>query len=324
MQSWQEQLQHAIKTPAELLHYLGLSEYITQLSTHAHKAFATKVPVSFVKRMQKGNFQDPLLRQVLPHIAEETHHPLFISDPLEEAKYNKVLGLLHKYQGRVLVTLTGSCAINCRYCFRRHFDYASNNVGQKGWEAIFDYIAKDESLYEVILSGGDPLMMPDHMLHRFTTRLSEKKHIKILRLHTRVPIVLPDRISTTFLDWVKAQPFQLVIVVHCNHPQELDVEVKNAMQLLKNHQVTLLNQSVLLKGINDDPNILANLSIGLFSAHILPYYLHQLDKVAGTHHFAVDDRVAQEIYIKLQTLLPGYLVPKLVREIPGERNKMLI
>lgn len=324
MQTWQEQLQNALKTPADLLAYRGLSAYTNEIGEQAHQHFMTKVPLSFANRMAYGDIHDPLLRQVLPLREEEHIVPTFTTDPLDESSYNVVPGLLHKYKTRVLVTLSGHCAINCRYCFRRHFDYDSNNVGQKAWGAIFDYIQRDSAIHEVILSGGDPLSVPDRVLDNFVKQLYEIPHVDTLRFHTRLPIVLPDRISDDFIAWVQRQTLKIVMVVHSNHPQEINDEVRAKMSALHAAGVVLLNQSVLLKGINDDAKVLAALSRALFQAHVLPYYLHQLDKVSGTHHFEVSDETALTIYQALQASVSGYLVPKLVREVAGDANKRLI
>jgi len=322
MQTWQQQLQQAFKTPQALLTYLEIPNVATSICPTSHDQFMTKVPMSFAKRMQKNNLNDPLLKQVLPITAEQKHFSDYVVDPLQEKQFNHIPGLLHKYHGRILITLTGTCAINCRYCFRRHFDYQNNNIGQAKWQNIFDYIQQNSDIEEVILSGGDPLMVPDNTLHKFTEKLAQLNQIKTLRIHTRLPIVLPARIDDSFVHWTKQQPFKLVIVVHSNHPNEINDEVALAMQRLSN--ITLLNQSVLLKEINDAPSILATLSRKLFAINILPYYLHQLDKVQGTQHFAVTDQQALQIHQQLQALLPGYLVPRLVKEIPGEKNKTIL
>lgn len=322
MLTWQQQLQQAIKTPQELLAYLDITENANFFCQNSHEQFMTKVPLSFAARMQKNNLDDPLLKQVLPITNEQESIQDYLLDPLQEKQFNHIPGMLHKYHGRILMTLTGTCAINCRYCFRRHFDYQNNNIGQRDWNKIFDYIKQHPDIKEVILSGGDPLMVPDSTLYKFTEQLSALNQIETLRIHTRLPIVLPARIDHDFVKWTQTQPFKLVIVVHSNHPNEINDEVAAAMQQL--HGATLLNQSVLLKGINDAPMILSELSKKLFAINIMPYYLHQLDKVKGTHHFAVSDEQARNIVRDLQALLPGYLVPRLAREIPGEKNKTLI
>ena len=323
-QNWQQQLQSAIKTPEALLQYLDLSKEHHNISQFGHQQFTTKVPLSFVNRMQKGDINDPLLKQVIPLTDEEISVPDYLLDPLNESAHNPIPGMLHKYHGRILMTLTSTCAINCRYCFRRHFDYANNNVGRSGWNAIFDYIKQHPEIHEVILSGGDPLMVNDQLLHQFTQLLNQYQQIKTLRIHSRMPIVLPARIDHSFLDWIDAQPFNLIIVVHCNHPQELNNEVYTAIQQLKQKNVTILNQSVLMKGINDNADTLIALSHRLFDMQILPYYLHQMDKVQNSKHFAVSDIVALNLHQQLQAYLPGYLVPKLVREIAGKKNKTLL
>jgi len=323
-QTWQKQLQQAIKTPEDLLTYLSLDTHLSKIGRQAHQQFMTKVPLSFAKRMHKRDINDPLLKQVLPFIAEEENHPGFLSDPLQEIDFNPVPGMLHKYHGRILMTFTPQCAINCRYCFRRHFNYEENNVGTHGWKEVFAYIQQNPEIHEIILSGGDPLIASTTLLQLFTDKLSNFPQIKTLRLHTRLPIVLPARVDDAFLAWTKKQPFKLVMVMHANHPQELNHEVKDIFHALTTHQVTLLNQSVLLKGINDNAETLATLSHRLFEYNSLPYYLHQMDKVLGTHHFVVSDPKALKLHETLTQLLPGYLVPKLVREIPGHQGKTLL
>lgn len=321
MQNWQKQLQEAIKSPFELLEFLNLTEHAHLLGAHAHQQFAVKVPKSFALRMKPGQINDPLLLQVLPLALEEKPVPGFSTNPLQENNFNPVPGLLHKYKSRVLITLTSHCAINCRYCFRRHFDYQNNNTGQAGWHGLFEYIASDASITEVILSGGDPLATPTKLLQAFTDQLQTIAHINTLRIHTRLPIALPARVDNALLDWITHLPFKVVIVTHCNHPQEINTEVTNAIAHLKKANVVLLNQTVLLKGVNDNADALINLSQDLFACGILPYYLHQLDPVQGAAHFAINESDALALHQALKQALPGYLVPKLVQEIPGATSK---
>lgn len=328
MQTWQMQLQQGFKTPESLLHYLNLSTtaipHSVQTLYQAHQNFRTKVPLSFAQRMQKENWDDPLLKQVLPTAAEMLNNAVdFTVDPLDEKTYTILPGLIHKYTSRALITLTGSCAVNCRYCFRRHFDYKAN-TGRQNWDNIFNYLQGKPSIYEVILSGGDPLLLDDDILAQFLERLTTIKHIKLLRFHTRIPIVLPSRITTKFLTLLKTIPKKIVFVLHCNHPQEIDELLIQSLHTIQQAGFALLNQAVLLKGINDNIDTLEALSLRLFDAHMLPYYLHQLDLVKGAEHFAVSDQTALSLHRALQARLPGYLVPKLVKEVPGEKHKVAL
>ena len=319
--NWQKVLAQGFSSSHALLEFLGLPASLA--SCDAETQFKTRVPVSFAGRMQRGNPVDPLLLQVLARPQELTAGLQFSQDPLQETDTNPLPGLLHKYHGRVLLTLVGSCAINCRYCFRRHFPYENNNPGRQGWQSIFDYIRRDTSIREVILSGGDPLLATDVMLQEFVQGLVSIKHVKILRFHTRIPIVLPERIDESFLTFLAAVPLKKVVVLHCNHGQEIDAAVESACFALQSAGCSLLNQSVLLRGVNDNPRVLATLSERLFDCQVLPYYLHLLDKVSGTTQFDIPEPEIDAIYQTLQSLLPGYLVPRLVREIPGRASKVL-
>ncbi len=323
-ETWQQALADLITDPGELLSLLELDPALYQEAMQAVQSFPLKVPRGYVKRMQKGNLHDPLLQQVLPLGLELIQVPGYDLDPLHESETNPVPGLLHKYHGRVLITLTSACAIHCRFCFRRHFPYDENNPGKRGWEKIFAYLAKDPSISEVILSGGDPLAVSDHLLQSFTQQLTLIPHIKRLRIHTRLPIVLPERITPSLLDWLTHLTLEPVIVVHTNHPQEINEEVEAALSLLKRASIHVLNQSVLLKGVNDEALILALLSEKLFAAGVLPYYLHLLDKVQGAAHFDLLHERAQTLHRELSAMLPGYLVPRLVCEEAGRPGKVLV
>lgn len=320
--SWQEALADLITDPKELLALLELDSHLLTSAHAAARSFPLKVPRSFVARMQKGNPDDPLLKQVLPLGIELKKVQGYEPDPLQEAKANPVPGLLHKYHGRVLITLTGACAVHCRYCFRRHFPYAENNPGRTGWQKIFNYIGQDETISEVILSGGDPLVMSDYLLKQFSDQLAAIPHVKRLRIHTRLPIVLPERITAELIEWMSQLTLQLVVVVHCNHAKEINQEVKEALSALRQISVPLFNQAVLLRGINDDAKTLIALSETLFAAGVLPYYLHVLDKVQGAAHFDLPLTRAQTLHRELVHSLPGYLVPRLVCEEPGEKAKV--
>jgi len=271
--------------------------------------------------MKKGDIHDPLLQQILPLGAELQEHPGFVKDPLNETAVNPISGLLHKYHGRVLLTVIGTCAINCRYCFRRSFPYHENNPGTAGWEKALEYIANDSSITEVIFSGGDPLVATDKYLFTLSQKIAAIPHVKTLRIHTRLPIVLPERITTDFIEWFTSSRLKPVLVVHCNHPQEINEEVAVRLHKLRDAKITLLNQAVLLKNINDKADILIKLSETLFEHGVLPYYLHLLDRTRGTAHFEVEEARAKQLIAKIMQKLPGYLVPKLVREIAGAPAK---
>lgn len=320
--TWQKILAQGFKSANELLEFLSLPLELGDLT--AEKQFKTRVPRSFAARMRKGDAKDPLLLQVLAVQEESLVVENFNKDPLVEATANRKQGLLHKYKGRVLLTLTGSCAINCRYCFRRHFPYQDNNPGRNGWQTVLDYIRYDETISEVILSGGDPLLATDLILQDFIKQLETISHVRTLRFHTRVPVVLPERITNQFLAMLEATKLRKVVVLHCNHAQELNNQVREACAALIKAGCHLLNQAVLLKAVNDNAKVLADLSEALFDCGVLPYYLHVLDKVAGAAHFDLSEESARAIHKQLQSLLPGYLVPRLVREEAGQGHKTLL
>ena len=319
---WQKILARGFSSSDELLKFLELPASLAGKS--AEKQFATRVPRGFAARMQAGNQHDPLLLQVLASAEEMQVDSSYVVDPLDEAKSNSIPGLMHKYQGRVLLTLTGACAINCRYCFRRHFPYQDNNPGRNGWQTALEYIRRDESIHEIILSGGDPLLAADTVLADLISQLASIEHVRTLRLHTRIPIVLPERINQSLLAILEATPLRKVIVFHCNHAQEINQQVKDICIALRDSGCHLLNQSVLLKGVNDSVQTLVNLSESLFDCGVLPYYLHVLDKVAGAAHFDLPTEKALGIYQQLQARLPGYLLPRLAREEPGKSSKTLL
>ena len=322
--AWQTAMTNAVTRPEILLDLLSLDTALLAPAQKAAKLFGLRVPHSFIQRMEKGNPQDPLLLQVLPLDAELKETPDFVPDPLSEKTYNILPGLLHKYHGRVLITLSGSCGVNCRFCFRREFPYENNNPGTKGWDKILDYISANPSIFEVILSGGDPLVVSDQMLQSFCDRLLLIPHITTLRIHSRMPIVLPERITDEFITYFKNLSLRKILVLHTNHPNEINAEVISAASKLQEANIILLNQAVLLKNINDYSEVLINLSKKLWDMSVLPYYLHLLDKVSGIAHFDVDEKTAKSLLKKLQENLPGYLIPKLVREVAGEKHKILI
>ncbi len=314
---WQTLLADVITDSTELSNLLELSTDTLTNSIRASQDFALRVPRAFVARMQKNNLQDPLLQQVLPIAAELQIIPGYTRNPLQEKRANPLPGLLHKYFGRVLLLVAGGCAIHCRYCFRRHFAYAENAPGKAEYAAILDYIRSDSSIHEVIYSGGDPLLAQDHVLASLTQDIANIPHVTTLRIHTRLPIVIPERITAELLYWFTSTRLQPVMVLHCNHANEIDNSVIDALSRLRQANVTLLNQAVLLKGVNDDVDALINLSKRLFATGVLPYYLNLLDKVHGAAHFAVSAARARRLVGAMISALPGYLVPKLVQEKSG-------
>jgi len=319
---WKNALATAVRDPAELLALLDLPTSLLPAARQAAQQFPLRIPRSYLSRMQKGVIGDPLLRQVLPLEEELQEVSGFTTDPVGDLNASTTPGVLHKYHGRVLLTTTGACAVHCRYCFRRHFPYAEENPGKRNWQEVVDYLQQHPEVEELILSGGDPLMLDTPQLQALTDRLQQLPQLKRLRIHTRLPIVLPERIDHELLTWIEGLPWQLVLVVHCNHPQELDREVTTALSLLHRRDIVLLNQSVLLKGINDDADTLQRLHETLFEHHVMPYYLHLLDRVSGAAHHEVEEQVAQTIMSRLRAHSAGYLVPTLVREVEGHPNKL--
>lgn len=321
IEDWQRQLSRSNISVVSLLKQLDLYDNAPGTDFEHQKNFPLRVPDAYIKRMRKGDINDPLLKQVLPSQQEWDAIPGFTHDPLQEAQYNPTPGLIHKYHGRALLIVTQACAVHCRYCFRRHFDYQENLLGPKQWQPTFDYLDSHPELTEVILSGGDPLAASDKHLAWLSQQIGSIPHVSRLRIHSRLPIVLPQRINQPLLDWLSAWPGQTVMVVHCNHANEINDEVKHAVQKLSSAGVTVLNQTVLLAGINDNVSALAELSESLFDAKIMPYYLHTLDAVSGAGHFSVSDHRARRLIGELSRRLSGFLVPKLVREHPHAHSK---
>jgi EF-P beta-lysylation protein EpmB len=321
---WQTELRRCVDDPAELLALLELSDSLLDGAKAGHQDFALRVPRPWLNRIKKGDPDDPLLRQILPLADELLQVPGFNTDPLAEADANHASGLIHKYTDRVLLILSGACAINCRYCFRRHFPYGDNQLGPSQWQAVLDYLQQHPQVSEVIFSGGDPLVTPDGRLQRMLNDLSRITHLKRIRIHSRLPVVIPQRVTDTLIDALTSTRLQPVLVVHVNHPQEVDAEVDAACRRLRQAGITLLNQTVLLRYINDNKSVQKMLSERLFSCGVLPYYLFVLDPVAGAAHFDIDDQQARRLVGELQSELPGYLVPRLAREIPGRPSKTLL
>ncbi|MDA8562008.1 EF-P beta-lysylation protein EpmB [Gammaproteobacteria bacterium] len=321
---WQTALIECVTDAKELVELLDLNDNLIEEIEKSSKLFQLKIPRCLISRIEKGNINDPILKQVLPLGIEQVKTNGYTTDPLNEKKYNPVPGLLHKYHGRVLLTLTGVCSINCRYCFRRHFPYSENNPNKQSWDNILNYLATDMSITEVIFSGGDPLILNDTLLQNLIQKLENIPHLKRLRIHSRMPIILPERITNDLMSLLDNSRFNTVLVTHCNHPNEINLNVENSINKLKKIDLTLLNQAVLLKGVNDDAETLINLSEKLFKMNILPYYLHLLDKVEGAAHFNIDTKIAQQLHWEMTKKLPGYLVPKLVIEKSGAPAKLQV
>lgn len=319
--AWQTALANAVSDRAELLRLLELPPASVDAPS-ASTAFRLRVPRPYVARMRKGDPRDPLLRQVLPIDAEDAPDGWGLLDPVGDGDAEVVPGVLHKYHGRVLLVATGACAVHCRYCFRRHFDYGSSNPAQAGWAAALGWLRDHADIREVILSGGDPLSLSDGRLAALSAALEAIPHLSRLRIHTRLPIVLPERVDDELLAWLSRSRLKPVMVLHANHPNELDEAVRAAAGALRAAGVTLLNQAVLLRGVNDDEDALVALSERLYDCGILPYYLHRLDPVRGAGHFAVADEHARALLRALRERLPGYLVPRFVREEPGAPHKL--
>ncbi|HWI23928.1 MAG TPA: EF-P beta-lysylation protein EpmB [Lysobacter sp.] len=318
---WQQLWREAVRDPRELLSMLGLDALAARISEDAARQFPLRVPRGFVARMRPGDPHDPLLRQVLPLDDEDRIVEGFALDAVGDAAARAGTGVLRKYRGRALLVTTGSCAIHCRYCFRRHFPYAEDTAAANGWREAVGLIAANREIDEVILSGGDPLSLATSKLAELTTALADIPHLRRLRIHTRLPIVLPERVDTALVDWLRAMPWPVTVVVHANHAQEFDGDVDAALARLRSAGALLLNQAVLLGGINDSVEALAALSERGHAAGVLPYYLHQLDRVQGAAHFEVPDARAMKLHRSLAARLSGYLVPRLVREVAGDPGK---
>ncbi|SPW34903.1 L-lysine 2,3-aminomutase [Edwardsiella tarda] len=320
-EDWLQQLADVVTDPADLLAQLSLTDHPEwRAGCEARRLFPLRVPRAFIRRMRPGDPQDPLLRQVMSDAAEFIETPGFSTDPLEE-QHSVVPGLLHKYQNRALLLVKGGCAVNCRYCFRRHFPYQENQGTRANWQRALEYLREHPELDEIIFSGGDPLMAKDHELGWLFSQLESLPHLKRLRIHSRLPVVIPARVTEALCQRMAESRLQMLLVTHINHANEIDEALSAAIQRLKQAGVTLLNQSVLLRGVNDNADTLAALSNALFDAGILPYYLHVLDRVQGGAHFMVPDDEARVLMHGLLARVSGYLVPRLTREIGGEPSK---
>lgn len=318
---WQQLWREAVRDPRELLALLGLERAGLAVSDDAAAQFALRVPRGFVARMRPGDPADPLLRQVLPLDDELRPLPGFGFDAVGDAAARAGQGVIRKYRGRALLVTTGSCAVNCRYCFRRHFPYGDESAAAGGWAGAAGLIAVDPSIDEVILSGGDPWSLSTAKLADLTAALARVPHLRRLRIHTRLPVVLPERVDEPLLAWLRGLPWPVTVVLHANHAREFDARVDAALAGLRGAGATLLNQAVLLRGVNDSVDALAELSERGFAAGVLPYYLHQLDRVQGAAHFEVPDDEALRLHAALAARLSGYLVPRLVREVAGDPGK---
>ncbi|MBF0296365.1 MAG: KamA family radical SAM protein [Magnetococcales bacterium] len=305
----------------------GLSESVRNFSPQAQEAarrFPMRLPLALAQRISWGEVDDPLAREFLPNAAELEAFPGWETDPLQEAAVEPIPGLLQKYAGRVLLKVTMGCAVHCRFCFRRHASGAGIPRTLREWEPAMTLIGADHGLREVILSGGDPLTLSDRRLSALARRLAGIPHLTRLRVHTRMPVVAPERVTPALTHWLRATRLTPVMVIHVNHPAELDPAALAAMARLTDAGIPLLSQSVLLRGVNDDSAILAALFERLADARVIPYYLHLPDPVAGTAHFRVEEEVASGIIRELWATLPGYAVPRLAREVPGDLGKRLV
>jgi EF-P beta-lysylation protein EpmB len=317
---WRALWREAVTDAGELLALVGLEHLAGSLPAD-DAGFSVRVPRGFAARMRQGDPLDPLLLQVLPQLAETKEVAGFSTDAVGDMAARSAQGVLHKYEGRALLIASGSCAINCRYCFRRHFPYGEEMAAAGQWRKALDHVRQDASISELILSGGDPLSLATAKLEELSRGLQAIAHVTRLRIHTRLPVVLPERVDDGLVAWLASLPLQKVVVLHANHANEFDASVDAACARLRGAGVTLLNQAVLLRGINDEVDTLAALSERLFAAGVLPYYLHQLDRVQGSAHFEVEDTRALALVEAVRHRLPGYLVPKLVREVGGEASK---
>lgn len=320
---WQQQMKLAIRDVDTLCKALRLPADMASRARGMDQ-FPVFVPPALLARMEPENPEDPLLKQVWPASAEIAPVAGFDSDPLQESSSSPVPGMLHKYHGRVLLVVTGACGVHCRYCFRRHFPYSESPNGVEAWQTALDEIRSDKSIEEVLLSGGDPLTLADKTLHDLVRHISTIGHVKRLRVHSRMPVVIPSRLTSSLMNLLTRSRLQVVFVVHVNHGNEIDQHVSSALEQLSNEQIIVLNQSVLLKGVNDNADALVELSQKLIESRVMPYYLHQLDRVDGAAHFEVPVETGINLIEEIRARLPGYAVPRYVREIPGKPGKTVL
>jgi EF-P beta-lysylation protein EpmB len=319
---WQTAIQTAVRSGAELCRRLKLNSACELAATAAERDFPVFAPLGFIARMRPGDPHDPLLRQVLPVGDELTRQEDATTDPVGDNQAQRSPGLIQKYEGRVLLITTGACAVHCRYCFRRHYPYHAGPALDARWNAAVQYIGADPAIEEVILSGGDPLTIADSRLARLAGELAGIPHVQRLRIHTRLPIVIPERVTKELIDWLNGTRLTPLVVVHANHPRELDASVGASLMQMVRAGIPVLNQAVLLRGVNDEVQTLVELSRRLLDYRVLPYYLHQLDRVIGAAHFEVPVTRGRELIAALRARLPGYAVPRYVQEIPGTESKI--
>jgi EF-P beta-lysylation protein EpmB len=321
---WQDELKRAVRDPSQLVAALGLAPNLIEPAQRAARDFPLFAPWPFIARMKPSDPADPLLRQVLPLADELTRAAGDSLDPVGDRRATQSPGLLQKYSGRALLVTTGACAVHCRYCFRRHFPYSEGPRTPDDWQPALDRIAADPTIDEVLLSGGDPLTLVDEHLAELAHRLAGIPHLRRLRVHTRLPIVIPSRVTEALLDWLRGTRLAPVMVVHANHPQEIDEPTATALIKLVDAGIPVLNQAVLLAGVNDSAEALVGLSRRLIDLRVMPYYLHQLDRVAGAAHFEVPVSRGIELIEQMRRELPGYGVPRYVQEIAGEMHKRVL
>ena len=321
---WQAALADAVRDPAELCRLLRLPPSVAAAAEVAAGDFPLLVPRTFLARIRPGDPEDPLLVQILPRADELAEQPGYRTDPLGEAAATVSPGLLWKYRGRSLMVTTGACAVHCRFCFRRHFPYHASPRTLADWQPTLRRIAAEGSIHEVILSGGDPLALPDQQLGQLARRLAEIPHLKRLRLHTRLPVVIPQRVTDELVGQLRGTRLSAIVVVHVNHPAEIDDATAAALGRLVEAGIPVLNQSVLLRGVNEQVDVLAELCERLADVRVMPYYLHQLDRVAGAAHFEVPEATGIKLIAQLRARLPGYAVPRYVRERPGGTDKEVL
>ncbi len=322
--AWKRALREAVRDPDELIDALRLPDGLREPARRAARIFPLVVPRDFIARMRHGDPRDPLLRQVLPLDAEAAPAAGFTADPVGDAAAGIAPGLLGKYRGRVLLLAAPVCAINCRFCFRRHYPYGELPRGRLSLGPALSRIAADPSIREIILSGGDPLVLDDVSLSRLAESLAGIPHVRRLRVHSRLPIVIPQRVTRRLVAWLRSTRLTPFMVVHVNHPAELEGACPRALARLVDGGIPVLAQTVLLRGVNDDARTLEALCERLIDLRVMPYYLHQLDPVAGAAHFHVGEDRGREILAELRRRLPGYAVPRYVREVPGAPSKVPI
>jgi EF-P beta-lysylation protein EpmB len=322
--SWQEAFKDAVRDPQELCRLLDLPNGLSEAARAVGQNFPLFAPRGFVARMRPGDLSDPLLRQVLPVRDELETANGFVNDPVADHAAIRTPGLLQKYPGRVLLITTGTCAVHCRYCFRRHFPYADSPRSLHDWRPVLDAIAADSSLHEIILSGGDPLSLVDAALEALVEELADIDHLRRLRIHTRLPIMIPERVTDGLIELLRRSRMTPYMVLHANHANELDAPVAGALSRMADAGIVLLNQAVLLAGVNDSLPAQVALCERLVDLRVSPYYLHQLDPVAGAAHFRVPVVIGRQIIQEMRARLPGYAVPRYVQEVPGEMNKVVL